>query len=157
MSERINPDEAARALAEIRRRKEQVTVLSRIPGWFRWAVALLAIALASGLDTGEPLFIGVGVTVFTLGLLTALGVVIGHGWSRAVPRRDLLGPRAALVIVAFIALILLVNLPTTFILQAAGSPIPATVGALAGAVVIIAGGPIVARYLHRLANDGDRR
>jgi len=62
-----------------------------------------------------------------------------------------------LVIVAFVALILLVNLPTAFVLQAAGSPVPATVGALAGAFVIIVGGPVVARYLHRLANDGDRR
>jgi hypothetical protein len=155
MSESIHPDEAARALAEVRRRREQVTVLSRIPGWFRWTVALLAIAMATGLDTGKSLFAGVGVTVFVLGLLAALGMVLGRGWRKATPRRDLWGPRAALVIVAFVALILLVNLPTAFIMQAAGSPMPATIGALAGAVVIIVGGPLVARYLHRLAgNDG---
>jgi hypothetical protein len=156
MNERIDPDEAARALVEVRRRREQVTILSRIPGWFRWAVALLAIAMATGLDTREPLLIGLGVAVFVLGLLAALFVVIGRGWSRATPRRDLLGPRAALAIVTFVALILLVNLPTALILDAAGSPLPATIGALAGAVVILVGGPVVARYLHRLANNDER-
>jgi hypothetical protein len=157
MNQHIEPDEAARALAEVRRRKEEVTILSRIPGWFRWVVALLAIVLAIGLDTGRPLLIGLGATVFVVGLLAAVAVVIGRSWSRATPRRDLIGPRGALVIVAFVALTLLVNLPTTFILEAAGSPVSATVGALAGAVVLVVGGPIVARYLHRLANGADQR
>ncbi|MEV6632307.1 hypothetical protein AB0M54_16315 [Actinoplanes sp. NPDC051470] len=154
MNEHIHPDDAARSLAEVRRRKEQIVALSRIPGWFRWTVALLAVVLAAGLDSRRPLLIGVGTTVFVLGLLIALGVIFGRGWSRATPRHDLLGPRAGLVIVAFVGLVLLVNLPTTFLLQAAGSPLPATVGAVAGGVVMIVGGPIVARYLRRLADDG---
>jgi hypothetical protein len=157
MNEYIEPDDAARALAEVRRRKEQVTVLSQIPGWFRWAVGLLTVAMALGLDSGEPRLIGLGVTIFVIGLLTAIAVVIGRSWSRAIPRRDLLGPRGALVIVAFVALVLLVNLSTAVILEAAGSPVAATVGALAGAVVLIGAGPVVARYLHRLVNDTDQR
>lgn len=157
MNEYIEPDEAARALADVRLRKEQVTILTQIPGWFRWAVALLAIAMAVALDSGQPLLIGVGVTVFVVGLLAALAVIIGRNWSRATPHRDLLGPRGGLIIVAFVALTLLVNLPTAVILEAAGSPLPATLGAVAGAVVIVVGGPLVARHLRQLANSADRR
>jgi hypothetical protein len=156
MNERINPEEAARALAEVRRRREQVTVLAQIPRWFRWAVALLAIAAAVALDTGRSLLIGVGLAVFTVGLLAAVAAVIGRGWSRATPRRDLLGPRGGLVIAAFVVLILLVNLSTAVALNAAGSPLPATAGAVVGAVVIVVIGPLIARYLHRLATDGEK-
>jgi hypothetical protein len=56
-----------------------------------------------------------------------------------------------------VALILLVNLPTAFILQAEGVPYPATIGALGGGVVMLLGGPIVSRSLQRMVEAGTAR
>ena len=157
MYEQVQPDEAARALAEIGRRKDQVVDLSAIPWWFHWTVILLAIALALGIDSQRPVLIGIGVIVFVVGLLLAVALVVGRSMLTAPLRRDLLGPRAALAIVTFVALILAANLPTAFIFRAAGVPYPATIGALAGAVVIFIGAPTLSRHLRRLTRAGDPR
>jgi len=106
-------------------------------------------------DDRAYLLIGIGVTVFVIGLLLALAQVLGRSMVSAPLRRDLLGPRAALAIIVFVALILAVNLPTAFILRAAGVPYPATIGALAGAVVIFIGGPRLSRHLRRLTRTGN--
>jgi hypothetical protein len=157
MNESINPDEAARALAEIGRRSDQVARLSLLPDWFWWALAVLNVALAIGVDVRTPLAIGLGTTVFTVGLLIVIAIVLGRGQIRAPLRRDLLGGRAAAVIMVHVALILLVNLPTAFILQAEGVPYPATIGALGGGVVMLLGGPIVSRSLQRMVEAGTAR
>jgi hypothetical protein len=154
MYEQVQPDEAARALAEVGRRRDQVADLSAIPWWFHWTVILLTIAFALALDSQRPVLIGIGVTVFVIGVLLALAQVLGRSMVSAPLRRDLLGPRAALAIIVFVGLILAVNLPTAFILRAAGVPYPATIGALAGAVVIFIGGPRLSRHLRRLTRTG---
>jgi hypothetical protein len=144
-------------LAEIARRSDQVARMSVPPTWFGWPLAALTVVLAIGIDTRRPLIIGIGTSVFVVGMLALLAVVIGPSQIRAPLRRDLPGPRTAAVIIAWVGLSLLANLPTAFILKAAGAPYPATIGALAGGVVLGIGGHLVARSLTRIVEAGTAR
>ena len=48
MNDQIEPADAARALSEIGRRREQVIRrASTVPGWFWWASAVLTTAFAA--------------------------------------------------------------------------------------------------------------
>ena len=50
MDDQIDPADAASALSEIGRRREQVIRRAAIPGWFWWASAVLTIALAADIE-----------------------------------------------------------------------------------------------------------
>ena len=42
----VRPDEAAKALAHIRQRQEQVVDVTAIPAWYWWAVGALMVGLS---------------------------------------------------------------------------------------------------------------
>jgi hypothetical protein len=143
-------DDAARALVEIDHRQGQVIKLAMIPWWFWWALAVLEIGLTFAVESKRPLVIGIGVSVFVLGVLSVTGWVVVRMVRNAQPRNDLLGPGGALAIVGFVAVILAVTLPTAFLLQAAGTRYPATLATILGAAVMVAGGPVLMRFLRNL-------
>ncbi len=158
MNEPMRPDEAARALDEIGRRQEQVVAQATIPDWFWWAIAALMVLLAVVVDDRRPVVVGAGTAVYVIGMMLAVGRVVLVGQRRARLRNELLGPLGVLAILGLVALVLAVSLPISFALKAAGSTHPATIGVLAGAVVMVVGGPVLRRYLHRvmMANRSGR-
>jgi uncharacterized membrane protein len=154
MSAELDRDEAARALVEIDQRQEQVIKLAIIPWWYWWAVAVLTIGLTAAVESKRPLAIGIGVTVFVLGILITTGWVVARMVGNAQLRNDLLGPTAALAILSFVAATIAVTLPTAFLLEAAEARYPATMATILGGFVMVAGGPVLMRFLRKtmLAN-----
>ena len=73
MADQVWPEEAARALTEIGQRQEQVIRLVVIPNWYWWAIAVLMVAFAAAVDTGQGLVVGIGTAVFVAGVLTTTG------------------------------------------------------------------------------------
>ena len=51
MNDQIDPADAARALSEIGRRREQAIRRAAIPRWFWWATAVLTIAWAADTES----------------------------------------------------------------------------------------------------------
>jgi hypothetical protein len=149
MNEYVRADEAARALDEIQHRQEQVINLATIPDWYWSTVGVLMVGLSASVDSHQRIAIGVGVSVFVLGILTATGFVVA-GAFRAQLRNDLLGAAGVLAILGLVALVLAVSLPLAFGLRAAHVSYPATIGVSAGAVVLAIGGPVVMRRLRRI-------
>jgi hypothetical protein len=160
MPEEVRPDEAARALSEIRQRQEQVIKLAIIPTWYWWLIAVLMVGFSAAVDSHRSLAIGIGTSLFVLGVLSATGWVVIGGLRHAQLRNELLGPTGVLAILGFVATILAVTLPTAFALRAAGVHYPATLSVLGGAVVMAIGGPFLTRYLQRMMlakSAGNRR
>jgi hypothetical protein len=150
MHEELRPDEAARALTEIRQRQEQVIKLAIIPAWYWWAIAGLMVGFSAAIDSHRRLAIGIATSVFVIGVLAATGRIVIGGLRRAQPRNELLGPIGVLAILGFVATILAVSLPTAFALQAAGVRYAATLSVLVGAVLMVVGGPFLMRLLQRI-------
>ena len=150
MHKDVQPDEAARALTEIGRRQEQVINLAIIPTWFWWAIAVLMVGLAAAVDSHRPVAIGVGTSLFVIGVLAVTGWVVINSARQAQLRNELLGPGGVLAILGFVAIVIGVSLPTAFALQAAGVRYPATVGMLVAAALMVIGGPLLTRHLRRI-------
>lgn len=150
MTDQTGPGEAAQALDEIRRRQQQVIDLATIPVWYWWAVGALMVVLAAGVDAHQPAAIGVAVTVFVLGILSATGWVVGRGFRRAQLRNGLLDGRGAVAILGFVAFIVGGTIGIAFALRAGGVPHPATLACLAGGLAMGVGGPVLMRRLRRI-------
>lgn len=150
MYKALQPDDAARALAEIDRRQEQVIEQAIIPGWFWWVIAALMIGLSAAVESRMPVAIGIGVSVFVLGVLAATGSVAVDAVRHAQVHAKLLSPTAILAILGFVATVHAVTLPTAFILQSTGTRYPATLTMLLCGVVMVIGGPLLMRFLRRL-------
>ena len=152
MSDHVGPEDAARALAEIREQQRRVIDLATIPAWFWSAVAALMVALSLVVDraVGHPLVVALAVVAFVLGVLLVTGRAVLGAWRRAQWHNDLLGPRGALTIVVFVDLAVGCTIGLAFALRAAGVAYPATLGSLLGGAVLVAGGPVVTRTLRRI-------
>jgi hypothetical protein len=149
MSDRLRPDEAARALEEIRARQSQVIEVSVPPTWYWWAVGALMVVLAVAVDVRTTASIAVGVSVFVVGMLAATGRAVA-GAVRAQPRNDLFGAAGVLSILAFVALVVSISLGLAFTLRAASVAYPATIGCAAGGLVMGLGGPALTRRLRSI-------
>jgi len=150
MSERMLPEDAARALAEVDRRQRQVIALAAIPDWYWWAVGALMVVLAVGVDVRTSASIAIVVPVFVVGMLATTGTVVVGAFRRALPRNDLLVPQGIFAILGFVGLTVGVTLAVAFSLQAAGVSYPATSGCVVGALVMGIGGRWLSRYLTRV-------
>ena len=82
MREEPHTDDAARALAEIRRHQQQVIDRATVPGWYWWAVGALMVVLAAGVDIRTPAALGAAVPVFAVGLLSATGAAVAASSAR---------------------------------------------------------------------------
>jgi hypothetical protein len=152
MSERVRPDEAARALAEVRRGQEHVIDLARLPNWYWWVMAALMVGLSATVDAARnrPAVIAVAAVAFSLGVTGATLYVTLRPWRRAQWHDQLLGARGAIAIVGFVGLVVGLTVGVAFSLEAAGVGRPATLGSLVGAVVVASGGPVLTRVLRRI-------
>ena len=150
MDDRIEPADAARALHEIDRLREQVIRRRVFPGWFWWANAALMIALAAAVESRRGVVLGIGIALFVAGSLV-INVPVSRTARAAPPHRRLAssGPlRWTLVgwLVTFVVVLLGVMLATTLGLMAAGVPYPATIAAAVTAVVYAVGWQMLIRY-----------
>lgn len=152
MAEQLRRDEAAQALARIREQQEQVIDALSIPDWYWWLLGGLTLALAAAVESADPATIAAGTAVFVVGLLAGTGWVV-RGALRVKVRNALLGARGIGLILGFVALTVAVSLGLAFRLQARNISHPATWGTLAGAVLLIVGGPLLTRALRRTMLD----
>ena len=149
MNDEIDPEDAARALSEIGRRREQVIRRAATPGWHWWATAVLTIALAATIDSGSGALLWTGVALFTVGSLVISGL-LSRARRGAPPRRDLAAPgsvpRLLAGIAACAAVLLGLCLATGLSLKAARVPYPATISVAVTMVVFAVGGQALMRY-----------
>jgi hypothetical protein len=150
MSERLGPDDAARALDEIGRRQSQVIDLAVLPTWYWWTIGALMVVLGIGVDTHTTTSVAVCASVFAVGVAAATARVTFGPARRARLRNDLLGPAGVLAILGFVAVIIAVTLGLAFSLRAAGVSHPATIGCAAGGLVMGLAGPALTRRLRRI-------
>jgi hypothetical protein len=149
MNDRIEPADAARALSEIDRRREQVIRRKVFPGWWWWAYAVLMITLAAAVESGRGVLLGIGITLFVIGSLV-IDVPVRRAARAAAPRRGLAGlgsaRRTLIGLAAFVVGLVGAGLATGFSLKAAGVPHPGTIAATVAAVLFAVGGPILVRW-----------
>jgi hypothetical protein len=149
MDDRIEPADAANALDEIGRRREQVirrAMRAACPVWYWWTTAALTIALAASFEYRRGALCWIGVALFVVGSL-ATSVPVSRA-ARAAPLRRSLDTarRETLVgLAAFVLVLLGVCLATGLSLKAAGVPYPATIAATTAAVGFAVGGQLLVR------------
>jgi hypothetical protein len=149
MSDRVGPEDAARALNEIDRRREQVIRREIFPRWWWWAYAVLITELAACVESGRGPLVGTGVAVFVVGSLL-VDLPVRRAARAAPPRRGLGGPGAArrtlIGLAAFVTVLVGVGLATGLGLKAAGAPGPGTTAAAVTGVVFAVLGPMLVRW-----------
>ena len=154
-TEQIEPADAARALSEIGRRREQVIRRAAAPRWFWWASAVLVIAFTADTEFLHGALSWAGTVLFAAGILAVNWLPI-RAVRRAPLRPDLVAPGSVPRILAaaavFQAVVTGVALATGLSLEAARVPYPATISSAAAMAVLVAGGQMLMRYrLHLLA------
>ena len=158
----LDAADAARALAEIDRRREQVIRRKVFPRWYWWAHAALTIALATSLESGHGAVVWIGVAGYTA-CAAAIDFPVSRRARAAAPRRDLAGPgstrRTLMAVAGFVAVLLGVTLTTGLSLKAAGVAHPATIATVVGAVLFAVGGQLMVRWETAvlLRRSGSRR
>ena len=155
MNDYVQPDEAATALAEVRRRQQQVIDSATVPARFWWVVAAEMIAIGAEVDSRSHLAVAVIIPCAVVVLVALTGAIIfGVPGRTRVRGNELLGPRGALGIVGYVWLIVGLTLGAGFVLRAAGAPAPATIATSVGGVAMAITGPFLSRWLRRtmLAN-----
>jgi hypothetical protein len=149
VNDQIEPADAARALSEIARRREQVIRRTAAPRWLWWASAVLTIGFAADVDSQRGALFWTGVALFTAGTLAVNGLRL-RAVHRAPPRGDLFAPGSAPRVLAgeaaLVAVVFGVTLAAGLSLVAAGVPYPATIATAAGMAVFVAGGQALTRY-----------
>jgi hypothetical protein len=146
----LHPGEAADALAEIKKRQEQVIDRAIVPAWYWWAVGALMVVLAAGVDTRTDLVLGITIPVFVVGILSATGVAVRGQFRDARVHGGLLDGRGVMAILVFVWLIVGCTIGIAFALRAAGVSYPATIACAAGGLAMGLGGPLLSRQLRRI-------
>jgi len=147
MNERIEPADAAQALGEIDRRREQVIRRKIFPVWWWWAYAVLFTGFAAAVESGRGVLIWGGVALFVV-CSFVIDVPVRRAARGAAPRRGLApgsARRTLIGLMGFVAVVLGVTLATGLGLKAAGVPHPGTIAAAVAGVVFAVGGPILVR------------
>ncbi|MBO0830879.1 MAG: hypothetical protein J2P29_02805 [Actinobacteria bacterium] len=150
MNSELHPGEAAEALAEIQKRQQQVIDRAIVPAWYWWAVGVLMVVLAIGVDTRTHVALGITIPVFVVGMLAATGAAVRSQVFDARVRDTLLDGRGVMAILGFVAVIVGCTLGIAFGLRAAGASYPATIGCAVGGLAMGLGGPVLNRVLRRI-------
>jgi hypothetical protein len=150
MDKETRTGDAAWALGEVRARQQQVIDQATIPAWYWWAVGVLMVVLAVGVDIRTSAAIGTAVPVFVVGLLAATGAAVRGQFRQARLRNGLLDGRGVAAILGFVALIVGGTLGIAFALRAGGVHYPATLACAVGGIVMGLGGPVLMRTLRRI-------
>lgn len=150
MNSELHPGEAVDALAQIRKRQQQVIDRAIVPAWYWWVVGVLMVVLAVGVDTRTHLALGITIPVFVVGMLVATGAAVRSQFLDARVHGGLLDGMAVGAILGFVALIVGCSLGIAFGLRAAGASYPATIGCGVGGLMMALGGPVLNRQLRRI-------
>src|SRR5262249_55613800 len=151
MDRQLQPDEATSALAEIRLRQERVIDAVLVPTWYWWVVACGTIAIGAGADTHARPVLAVVIPVAAVAIATLTAAMIfGARRQARVRSSELLGDRGALAIVGYVWLVVALTLGLAFTLRAVGAPLPGTLATAAGAVALVAGGPLLMGRLRKI-------
>ncbi|ACU72967.1 hypothetical protein Caci_4103 [Catenulispora acidiphila DSM 44928] len=147
--EPIEPADAARALAEIDLRREQVIRRKVFPRWYWWAHAALITALATVFQSGHGAVVAIGVAAYLVGAF-AIDRPVSRAARAATPRRGLAGPgagrRTLIGLATFLAALIAVLITTALSLKAADVPYPITIAAALTAALFAIGGQLLVRY-----------
>jgi hypothetical protein len=146
VDDQVGPADAARALSEIGRRREQVIRRAAVPRWFWWANAVLTVAWVADMESQHGALFWAGTALYAAGTL-ALQLFLRY---RGVPpSRDLDAPGSVLRLLAGVAactaVVVGVGLATRLSLEAAGVPYPGTIATAAAMVVFATGMQTVMR------------
>ena len=145
MGDRIDPADAASALCEIDRRREQVIRRKVFPRWWWWAYAVLMTAFSAAVESGRAALIWLSVALFVACSLS-IDVPVRRAARAAAPRRGLGAGRALTGVAAFVLGLLGVGLATGLSLKAAGVPHPGTIAAAVTGTLFAVVGPLLVRY-----------
>jgi hypothetical protein len=149
VNDQIEPADAARALSEIGRRREQVIRRAAVPRWYWWAIAVLTIAWVADFESQRGALFWAGTALFAAGTLAINGLILSRQFRGAPPRPDLVAPgsvpRMLAGQAALGAVVTGVGLATKLSLEAAGVPYPRTIAVTVAMVVFVAGGQTVIR------------
>jgi hypothetical protein len=150
MKDRLESSDAASELAEIERRQAGVIETVLIPRWFWWVVGLLLIPIGVAADSHERT--ATAVTAITIALVVAalsIWMITGrYRGARIHPAT--LGSAGSLYLVGFVWLVVGVSLLVAFGLRAVGVSLPATIGTVLAAVLLIVGGPMLMSRLRKV-------
>jgi len=140
MSRHPQPEEAASALAGIRRTQEQVIEAVLVPAWYWSAVGAAMVAIGAAVDSHRTVVLAVVIPVAVIALVAMTGAMIFGAYRGAQVGSELLSERGAVYIVGFVWIVGL-TLGCAFGLRAAGTPWAATIATAIGAVALAFGGP----------------
>ena len=151
MSTPVEPNEAVRALSEVRDRQRRAVEAGVVPQWFWTVTAVLVVAFCAGVETRRPLVVGLATIVFALGLGASVAVLVTR-----IPvqlRNDLVGSVGAMMIVGYVLGLVGVTIGVAFTLLALRVPYPATLASLVCAAGLVVGGPWLMRRLRTVMAD----
>jgi len=144
------PEEAASALAAIRRQQEQVIDAVLVPAWYWPAVGAAMVAIGAAVDSHRTVVLAVVIPVAVVALVAMTGAMIFGAYRGAQVGSQLLSERGAVYIVGFVWLVVGLTLGCAFGLRAAGTPWPATIATALGGVALASGGPWLMRRLRAI-------
>jgi len=154
------PEEAASALAGIRRQQEKVIDAVLVPRWYWSAVGTAMVAIGAAADSRRTVVLAVVIPVAVVAIVAMTGAMIFGAYRGAQVGSELLGERGALSIVLFVWLVVGLTLGIGFGLRAAGAPWPATIATAIGGAALAYGGPWLMRRLRAVMlgnRAGNRR
>ncbi len=145
------PEDAASALTEIRRRQGQVIEAVLVPAWYWWLVAVAMVGIGAAADYRHPVVLAVVIPVAVIIIAgSTAGMIFGAYRQVRVRDAELLGGRGAAAIVALVGLVVGLTLGIGFGIRALGWPAPATIATAVGGALLVIAGPQVMRYLREL-------
>jgi hypothetical protein len=151
VNDQIEPADAARALSEISRQREQVIRRTAVPRWYWWAIAVLVIAFAADADySRRGALFWAGVALLAAGMLAVNGLQLSREFRGPALSPDTVAPgfvpRLLAGQAALVAATTGVTLGTELSLEAARVPYPSTISSAVGMAVFVAGGQVLMRY-----------
>ena len=150
--------EAAAALAEIQRSQERVINGVLVPFWYWWVIAAAMIGIGVARDSGDSAVEAVAIPLAVLVMAGLIGATIPEVRRRVQVHSDTrVRSRVGAAIFALIVAVDAAIVATAASLAAAHDSDPATIGAAAGAVVIVVAGPLLNSYAKRLMLSQGRR
>jgi hypothetical protein len=146
---KTDAEQAASALEQVKQRQEQVIDRLLVPRWYWLIVAVGMVAVGAVADTGQRAYIVPAAFIYALAV-AGLSLWIMLGAARAKLHSELLGAQGAVAIVAFVYVVVGVSLAVAFALKAWGFTHPGAAGTVAGAVLLVIGGPVLMAVLRRV-------
>lgn len=149
MSDPVEPADAARALEEIDRRREQVIRRKIFPRWYWWTHAALLLAFMVALQSGNTAVTWSGLGLYTVAA-GAIDLPVSRRARAAAPRRGLGGPgearRTLIAIACFLLCLLGVMVTTALSLRAARVHYAVIIAGTITAVLFAVGGQLLVRW-----------